>query len=77
MSPPKGLPTIIIACRVLQDVLEQLLPDTLAQDVTFMDYGLHRVPKNMTGTFQGALGMIQRNPTMAMTVIQLLHIRIR
>jgi len=40
---------------VLQDLLTDLLPDGLAQQVTFMDYGLHRVPGKMAGTLQEVL----------------------
>jgi hypothetical protein len=36
-------------------MLEQLLPPGLAQQVTFMDYGLHRVPGKMTWTLQDAI----------------------
>jgi hypothetical protein len=32
----------------MQGMLEKLLPDGLARDVTYMDYGLHRVPAKMT-----------------------------
>jgi hypothetical protein len=48
----KLLPVVIIACKVLQDVLERLLPPGLTGSVSFMDYGLHRVPSRMTGTLQ-------------------------
>jgi hypothetical protein len=48
----KLLPVVIIACKVLQDVLERLLPPGLTGSVSFMDYGLHRVPSKMTGTLQ-------------------------
>jgi hypothetical protein len=52
------LPVVVIACQVLQSMLEQLLPDDLANQVTFMDYGLHRVPDKMTWTLQDALDSI-------------------
>ena len=58
MASPEGLP-VVIACRVLQDVLERLLPEDLASQVTFMDYGLHRVPDKMTCTLQAALDGVQ------------------
>jgi len=59
MSSTEGLPLVIIACKVLQDVLERLLPEDLAQDVQFMDYGLHRVPQKMTGALQDVINNIQ------------------
>jgi len=59
MSSSEGLPVVIIACKVLQDVLERLLPKELTQNVQFMDYGLHRVPSKMTGTLQEVINAIQ------------------
>jgi hypothetical protein len=55
MSPTKGLPIVVVACQVLQDLLADLLPEGLAQQVLFMDYGLHRVPAKMTITLQETL----------------------
>jgi hypothetical protein len=55
MSPTKGLPIVVISCQVLQDLLADLLPEGLAQQVMFMDYGLHRVPAKMTIALQEAL----------------------
>jgi hypothetical protein len=40
-------------------MLAHLLPEGLSKDVTFMDYGLHRVPKNMTGTLQESIDKIE------------------
>jgi len=59
MSLSKKLPVVIIACQVLQNMLERLLPNGLAQQVTFMDYGLHRVPSKMTWTLQDAIDAIE------------------
>jgi hypothetical protein len=59
VSSPAGLPVVVIACQVLQSMLEQLLPEDLARQVTFMDYGLHRVPSKMTWTLQDAIDEIQ------------------
>jgi hypothetical protein len=53
------LPVVIVACKVLQDVLEHLLPQNLARKVTFMDYGLHRVPGKMTTTLQDVIDSIE------------------
>lgn len=52
-------PIVVIACQVLQDLFERLLPENLAQKVTFMDYGLHRVPQKMTGAIQDAINDIE------------------
>jgi hypothetical protein len=58
VSSPVRLPVVVIACQVLQSILEQLLPDNLANQVTFLDYGLHRVPSKMTWTLQDAVDSI-------------------
>jgi hypothetical protein len=43
---------------VLQDLLENLLPDDLAGQLITMDYGLHRVPNTMTPTLQEVIDSI-------------------
>jgi hypothetical protein len=58
VSSPVRLPIVVIACQVLQSILEQLVPDNLANQVTFLDYGLHRVPSKMTWTLQDAVDSI-------------------
>jgi hypothetical protein len=57
MNPP--IPIVIIACQVLQDQLTRLLPGDLASQVTYMDYGLHEVPRRMTTALQELLDGIQ------------------
>jgi len=59
MASPAKRPIVVVACQVFQDLLENLLPDDLAEQVTFMDYGLHRVPNKMTWTLQDALDAIE------------------
>jgi hypothetical protein len=59
VSSRTRLPVVVIACQVLQDMLERLLPRDLARQVTFMDYGLHRVPAKMTWTLQDAIDSIE------------------
>jgi hypothetical protein len=59
VSSPTELPVVVIACQVLQDMLERLLPKDLTGQVTFMDYGLHRVPSKMTWTLQDAIDSIE------------------
>lgn len=60
MSSPEKLPVVVVSCQVLQDLLTDLLPDGLAQQVTFMDYGLHRVPGKMAGSLQEVLDALER-----------------
>lgn len=59
MSSEK-LPIVIIACQVMESMLEGLLPDDLAEDISFMDYGLHRFPQKMTWTLQEAIDSIEK-----------------
>ena len=59
MSSAEKRPVAVIACRVLQDTVlkhvARLLPEGLASQITFMDYGLHRVPNNLTAMLQEAI----------------------
>jgi hypothetical protein len=50
---------VIIACKVMQDILERLLPDGVARQVTFMDYGLHRAPGRMASTLQPLIDAVE------------------
>lgn len=60
MSTPRAdLPVVIIACKIMQSMFEGLLPEALSQDVTYMDYGLHRHPQRMTFTLQDAIDSVQ------------------
>lgn len=52
MSLPMKMPNVIIACRVLQSMLEKLAPAEAADNAIFMDYGLHRQPAKMTRELQ-------------------------
>lgn len=49
-----------MACRVFENWLEHLLPEGLSDSVTFFDYALHRVPKNLRKTIQEALDSIEQ-----------------
>lgn len=60
MSSLEKLPIVVIACRVLQSMLEQLLPPDLADQVTFLDYGLHRVPAKLTWTLQDTIDSVEQ-----------------
>ncbi len=59
MTPSEKIPVVIIACKVLQSMLEQLLPERLADRTVFMDYGLHRVPANLTRELQDTMDAIK------------------
>lgn len=57
-SEPSSQPIVVVACQVLQSLLEALMPDGLAQQVTYMDYGLHRIPQKMTGALQDVIDAV-------------------
>ena len=43
---------VVIACKVFQDLLEHFLPPEMANQVTFLEYGLHQFPKKLTSAVQ-------------------------
>lgn len=59
MSASERLPTVVIACNVFQNLLEAYLPDDVAANITFMDYGLHRVPSKLTWSVQDEVDRIE------------------
>ena len=60
MPSPEGMPVVVISCQVLQDVLKRLLPEGLAREVIYMDYGLHQVPSRMSGTLQETIDSFEQ-----------------
>ena len=59
MSRSESLPLVVIACKVFQNLLEAYLPDEVASNITFMDYGLHRVPSKLTWSVQDEVDRIE------------------
>jgi hypothetical protein len=59
MSSSEKLPVVIFACQVMQNMLEGLLPKELTSEITYFDYGLHRLPDKMTWTLQDAIESIK------------------
>jgi len=59
MTLPDKLPIVVIACQVFQSLLEELIPDGMAEHFTFLDYGLHRVPDKLTWTLQDTLDQVE------------------
>lgn len=53
-------PIVIISCRVFQHWLEQLLPPGLDAPITYFDYGLHAVPKNLRQTIHQAIDSVEQ-----------------
>jgi len=59
MSSTQKIPTVIIACRVLQSILQELAPAEAAEKAIFMDYGLHRQPGKMTRELQEIINGVE------------------
>jgi hypothetical protein len=54
------VPMVIVACKVLAAALERLLPADLAEEVRFLEYGLHRVPGKLTNALQETLDELEQ-----------------
>ena len=48
----KTQPVVVISCAVFQHLVEEMLPEDMTAEITFLDYGLHLVPKNLKATVQ-------------------------
>jgi hypothetical protein len=60
MTPTEKLPIVVIACQVFRGLLEQYMPEDLAEQVTFLDYGLHAVPRKLNTTVQDTIDSIEQ-----------------
>jgi len=52
-------PVVVIACKVFQDLLERFLPPDVADQLSFLEYGLHRIPRTLSKTVQEQIEGIQ------------------
>ena len=53
------MPVVVIACRVFQGLIDQHLPPDLAERISFLDYGLHRVPAKLTVAVQEEIDKLE------------------
>ena len=53
------LPVVMIACKVFQNLIEPYLPAELASQITFLDYGLHTVPKKLRLAVQEQIDAVE------------------
>jgi len=67
VTSSNGLPIVVIACQVFQDLLKRFMPEEMAAQITFMDYGLHRLPEKLTWAVQDAIDRIEK-PSLVMLV---------
>jgi len=54
------LPVVIIACRVFVDLIERHLPPALQAEVIILEYGLHKVPKQLKTAMQETIDRIEQ-----------------
>ena len=59
---PQSRPVVILACQVFEHWLENILPSLpgWGEKITFFDYGLHKIPKNLRNTIQDAIDGIDQ-----------------
>ena len=57
---------VVIACKILQSALEEMLPEQLRRAAQFMDYGYHRTPERMRQTLQAAVDAIKAPATIVL-----------
>jgi len=55
----ESLPVVVIACKVFQHLLDKYLADDQRANLTFLEYGLHRVPGKLTQAVQEKIDTIQ------------------
>jgi hypothetical protein len=65
MPSNHNLPLVVIACKIFQGLLEKHLPAGLAAQVTYLDYGLHVVPRKLRLELQAQLDRLDR-PSLVM-----------
>ena len=59
MTSKNQLPVVIVACQVFQHLIEVNLPPDLVQSITYLDYGLHQIPRNLRSHVQEQIDGIQ------------------
>ncbi|MCI0521232.1 MAG: DUF1638 domain-containing protein [Chloroflexi bacterium] len=64
MSQDK-LPLVVIACQVFQGLLEKYLPQEVADNIHFLNYGLHSTPKKLKIALQEAIDALPQ-PSLVM-----------
>jgi hypothetical protein len=52
------LPVILIACKVFESMVDMLSPDGLFDQISFLEYGLHRIPNKLTTAVQEAIDAV-------------------
>lgn len=55
MTLPETWPTVVLACRVFENLFQQFLQAGTIQEFIYLDYGLHDYPKKLNQAVQEAL----------------------
>ncbi|MCB9442911.1 MAG: DUF1638 domain-containing protein [Ardenticatenaceae bacterium] len=59
MSDSKSLPIVVVACEIFREMLNEFLPDEIAREAVWLDYGLHRVPQKIRLSVQDVIDQIE------------------
>ena len=59
MSDNHKLPIVGISCKVFEGLIDRFLPSELSDQITFLDYGLHRVPQKLSWAVQSQIDKIE------------------
>lgn len=59
MSDNHKLPIVGISCKVFEGLIDRFLPSELSDQITFLDYGLHRVPQKLSWAVQSQIDEIE------------------
>ena len=60
MQPENSLPLVVIACKIFQGLLEKHLSPERAAQTTYLDYGLHSVPRKLREEVQTQLDGLEK-----------------
>ncbi len=55
MEIPEVQPIVVIACKIFQNLIERHLPPGLVEQITFLDYGLHKTPRRLRSSVQAEI----------------------
>jgi len=53
-----SLPIVVIACKVFQGLIDEYFPDGRIKQITFLEYGLHSIPKKLNESLQEQINTI-------------------
>jgi hypothetical protein len=59
MSSTDQPPIVVIACKVFESLLQEYMSEDMTHRVSYLDYGLHRVPAKLTWAVQEAIDSIE------------------